>query len=51
MSGKQTQQSTDLTSQDNVQKGEQVYDRIASGQCKDVTAELDAAYGRSTERG
>ncbi|MGW2721970.1 hypothetical protein [Streptomyces sp. NPDC001492] len=51
MFGKKTQQSTDLTSPKSVRKGQQVYDRIVSGKCKDVTAELDAAYGRTSKRG
>lgn len=36
----------DLTSPENVAKGQEVYDRIVSGQCTDVTAELGEAYGR-----
>ncbi|MBC2904132.1 hypothetical protein [Streptomyces cupreus] len=53
MFGKKTQQSSDLTSPENVKKGQQVYDRIVSGKCKtkDVTAELDATYGRKPKRG
>ncbi|MFF8944527.1 hypothetical protein ACF1A5_20095 [Streptomyces sp. NPDC014864] len=47
MSGENAQEPTDLTSPENVQRGEQVYDRIMSGQCQDVTAELDATYGRA----
>lgn len=40
------QQSPDLSSPENVAAGQQVYDRIVSGQCVDVTQELDEAYGR-----
>ncbi|MGW3143680.1 hypothetical protein ACWDG1_03135 [Streptomyces sp. NPDC001177] len=50
MSGEKTQQSSDLTSPENVERGQAVYDRIISGECKDVRAELDAAYGRESER-
>ncbi|MGW0904993.1 hypothetical protein [Streptomyces sp. NPDC002853] len=38
----------DLTSPENVAKGQEVYARIESGECTDVTAELDEVYG-STE--
>lgn len=52
MSGEKSQQSSDLTTPENVQKGQQVYARIVSGECKDVTAELNDTYGRSNnERG
>lgn len=51
MFGKKTQQSTDLTSPENFRKGQKVYDRIVSGKCKDVTAELDAAPGRTSKHG
>lgn len=51
MFGNKAQQSTDLSSPENVKKGQQVYDRIISGQCKDVTAELNAAYGRKPKHG
>ena len=51
MTGENTQQPTDLTTPENVQRGQEVYDRITSGQCQDVTAELDAAYGRESDRG
>ncbi|WP_406378238.1 hypothetical protein [Streptomyces sp. NBC_00197] len=50
MSDKKSQQSPDLTTPENVQKGQQVYDRIVSGECKDVTAELNDAYGRNGNR-
>ena len=50
LEGENTQQPTDLTSAENVQRGQEIYDRITSGQCQDVTAELDAAYGRESER-
>jgi hypothetical protein len=45
MFGKKTQQSPDLTTPENLRKGQQVYDRIVAGKCKDAKAELDAAYG------
>ncbi|GHD84952.1 hypothetical protein [Streptomyces naganishii] len=51
MTGENAQESTDLTAPENVERGEQVYDRITSGQCQNVTAELDAAYGHAPERG
>ncbi|MFE4697719.1 hypothetical protein ACFRIC_11660 [Streptomyces sp. NPDC056738] len=53
MSGKKSQQPSDLTTPENVQKGQQVYARMVSGECKDVTAELNDTYGRSSknERG
>lgn len=35
----------DLTSPEAVAAGQEVYDRIVSGECTDVTAELDEAYG------
>ncbi|MFJ7964405.1 hypothetical protein [Streptomyces sp. NPDC096324] len=50
MSGRKSQQPSDLTTPEDVQKGQQVYARIASGQCKDVTAELNHAYGRSSKK-
>ncbi|MFF4563023.1 hypothetical protein [Streptomyces sp. NPDC001435] len=50
MFGDKTQQSSELTSPENVKKGQEVYDRIVSGECKDARAELDAAYGRDSER-
>ncbi|MFJ7302006.1 hypothetical protein [Streptomyces sp. NPDC099088] len=50
MSGKKSQESSDLTTPENLQKGQQVYDRIASGECKDVTAELKATYGHDGDR-
>ncbi|MFJ1973098.1 hypothetical protein ACIO93_31015 [Streptomyces sp. NPDC087903] len=49
MFGKKSQQSPDLTTPENVEKGQKVYDRIVSGECKDVPAELDAAYGISSK--
>ncbi|MFJ5267107.1 hypothetical protein [Streptomyces sp. NPDC088358] len=48
MSGKKSQQSPDLTTPENVQKGQQVYDRIVSGECTDTTAELNATYGHDS---
>ncbi|MEV6729073.1 hypothetical protein [Streptomyces sp. NPDC051364] len=46
MFGKKSQSKPlDLTSPEAVAKGQKVYDRIISGQCKDVAAELDAALG------
>ncbi|MFF4830317.1 hypothetical protein [Streptomyces sp. NPDC001315] len=50
MFGKKTQQLSDLTAPANVAKGQQVYDRITSGKCKNATAELNAAYGRNGKR-
>ncbi|MDX3458045.1 hypothetical protein PV396_39945 [Streptomyces sp. ME02-8801-2C] len=47
MFGVQSQQSSDLTSPESVQRGQEVYDRIASGQCTDVEKELNEAYGRN----
>lgn len=40
--------TADLTSPEAVAKGQNVYDRIESGEikAKDVKKELDAAYGR-----
>lgn len=38
-----------LTTPDNVNKSQQVYDLVASGTCKDATAELDATHGTQTE--
>ncbi|MFF4540879.1 hypothetical protein [Streptomyces aureus] len=49
MSGEKSQQPSDLTTPENFQKGQQVYARMVSGECKDVTAELNDAYGRSSE--
>ncbi|MFD8391810.1 hypothetical protein ACFV2N_22075 [Streptomyces sp. NPDC059680] len=48
MFGKKSQHSPDLTTPENFKKGQKVYDRIVSGECKDVTAELNDAYGRSS---
>ncbi|MFD6550069.1 hypothetical protein [Streptomyces sp. NPDC058398] len=50
MFDQKSQHSTDLTSPENVQKGQQVYDRMVSGECKDVTAELKAAYVHTGDR-
>ncbi|MFJ7967063.1 hypothetical protein [Streptomyces sp. NPDC096324] len=50
MFDQKSQQSTDLTSPENVQKGQQVYDRMVSGECKDVAAELKATYGYTGDR-
>ncbi|MFI1166536.1 hypothetical protein ACH4UM_23770 [Streptomyces sp. NPDC020801] len=49
MFGKKSK-SSDLTSKENVAKGQQVYDRIERGQAKDVPAELDATYGRKPKK-
>ncbi|WBO65999.1 hypothetical protein [Streptomyces camelliae] len=46
MFGVKSQQSLDLTSPEAVQRGQEVYDRIVAGECKDVEKELDEAYGR-----
>ncbi|MCF3129843.1 hypothetical protein [Streptomyces olivochromogenes] len=51
MFGEKTQQAPDLTSPENFEKGEAVYDRIVSGECKDARAELHAAYGTKPQRG
>ncbi|MFF8866617.1 hypothetical protein ACF08B_31730 [Streptomyces sp. NPDC015139] len=50
MPSESTQEPIDLTSPENFEKGERVYDRIESGQCTDVRAELDAAYGFGPEQ-
>ncbi|MET7940657.1 hypothetical protein [Streptomyces sp. NPDC005302] len=51
MSGKKSQsENPDLTTPEAVARGQKVYDRIASGQCKDVRSELDAAYGQDGKR-
>ncbi|MFF3451306.1 hypothetical protein ACFYXJ_29650 [Streptomyces sp. NPDC002667] len=50
MLDKKSQQSPDLTTPENVQKGQQVYARVVSGQCKDVTAELKATYSHDITR-
>ncbi|MFD9461698.1 hypothetical protein [Streptomyces sp. NPDC060027] len=50
MASKKSQQSSDLTTPENVQKGQQVYARIVSGECKDVAAELKATYGHTGDR-
>ncbi|WP_393098615.1 hypothetical protein [Streptomyces sp. LN325] len=49
MFGKKSQQSSDLTTPESVKKSQAVYDRITSGKCKDATAELDTAHGRSSK--
>ncbi|MCX5608256.1 hypothetical protein OHB39_11855 [Streptomyces sp. NBC_00047] len=47
MFGKKSQSKpADLTSPAAVAKSQKVYDRIASGKCKDATTELDAAHKR-----
>jgi hypothetical protein len=51
MFGKKAQQSSDLSAPENVKKGQQVYDHIVIGKCKNAAAELDAAYGRKSKRG
>ncbi|MCC5476876.1 hypothetical protein [Streptomyces barringtoniae] len=50
MASENTQQPIDLTTPENVDKGQQVYARIESGECTDVKAELDAAYGITSEQ-
>ncbi|MER5379089.1 hypothetical protein ABT040_02255 [Streptomyces sp. NPDC002688] len=50
MSGENSTQPVDLTSTQNVQRGQEVYDRITSGTCRDAVAELDAAYSRESKR-
>ncbi|GAA0347240.1 hypothetical protein GCM10009540_79420 [Streptomyces turgidiscabies] len=48
MFGMKSQESTtDLTSPEAVQIGQEVYDRITSGECTDAVAELNEAYGRN----
>ena len=45
MLGKKSQSKPlDLTSPEAVARSQKVYERIVSGKCKDVTAELDAAH-------
>ncbi|MET9416104.1 hypothetical protein ABZY03_18350 [Streptomyces klenkii] len=48
MFGKKSQHETSevLTTPEAVARGQKVYDRIVTGKCKDVRAELDAAHGR-----
>lgn len=41
---------SDLTSPDAVAESQKVYDRIASGKCKDAKAELDTAHGRGKKK-
>lgn len=49
MFGMKSQESTtDLTSPEAVQRGQEVYDRITSGECKDAVAELNEAYGHTS---
>ncbi|MCF3102949.1 hypothetical protein IPZ58_15315 [Streptomyces roseoverticillatus] len=43
----QNESSSDLCAPEAVEAGQQVYDRIVAGQCKDVAAELDAVHGRT----
>ncbi|WP_173457046.1 hypothetical protein [Streptomyces sp. NRRL S-31] len=50
MFGKKNQQSTDLTSPENVAKGQKIYDRIERGQCKHPTAELHATFGTKPKK-
>ena len=45
MFGKKTP-AGDLSTPENVAKGQKVYDRIASGKTKDAEKELDKTYGR-----
>lgn len=42
----------DLSSKENVAKGQKVYDQIVAGKAKakDVPAALDATYGRNRKR-
>jgi len=48
MFGMKSQESTtDLTSPEAVQSGQEVYDRITTGECADVVTELNEAYGRN----
>ncbi|MGV9700807.1 hypothetical protein [Streptomyces sp. NPDC003483] len=49
MFGEKSQQSPDLTTPENVKKGQAVYDRIVADKCKVVTAELNEAYGLSSK--
>ncbi|MEV7695299.1 hypothetical protein AB0O62_02045 [Streptomyces sp. NPDC086779] len=47
MSGKQPKStSTDLTTPKAVARSQKVYERIASGKCKNAVAELDATHGK-----
>lgn len=48
MFGRNNDPKHDLTSPENVAKGQKVYARIVTGQCKakDVKDELDKTYGR-----
>ncbi|MGW3145845.1 hypothetical protein ACWDG1_14415 [Streptomyces sp. NPDC001177] len=47
MCGVNSQQPSDLTSPEAVQRGQEVYDRIISGECTDAEKELNEAYGRN----
>ncbi|WP_203689827.1 hypothetical protein [Streptomyces sp. SID12488] len=44
---KSQEPTTDLTSPEAVQAGQEVYDRITSGECKDAVADLNEAHGRT----
>ncbi|WP_249402293.1 hypothetical protein [Streptomyces sp. YIM 121038] len=46
MSRQPPQRAVDLTTPEAVAVGQQVYNRITSGRCTDVAAELNGAYGR-----
>ncbi|WP_203690447.1 hypothetical protein [Streptomyces sp. SID12488] len=48
MFGMKPQEPTDLTSPEAVKSGQEVYDRITSGECTDAVAELNEAYGRTS---
>ncbi|PKW05576.1 hypothetical protein SAMN05428944_7398 [Streptomyces sp. 1222.5] len=50
MSGENVQDSIDLTSPESFTAGQEVYDRIESGQCQNVEAELDCALGITSEQ-
>ncbi|MFJ4475227.1 hypothetical protein [Streptomyces xanthochromogenes] len=47
MFGVKSQETSDLTSPEAVRRGQEVYDRIVGGECKDVEKELNEAYGRN----
>lgn len=47
-SSSQSSSSSDLTSPQSVAASQEIYDRIASGQCTDARAELDAVHGRES---
>jgi hypothetical protein len=40
------EKKTDLSSKENVAKGQKVYDQIVAGKVRDVNTTLDATYGR-----